>query len=285
MTEPIPPRSLTPPDYTPPSHSWLSRHSDWLMGSAATAVLIGILVIINTTVLQGMRSGQTAAGVTVSRVILLFLIFGSFVWFALIYAVIYCFAINPRRRRRGPCGVAEVSITHTPTMTTVRRLPTDDALNLVFLCLIPLWFLSAAAIAVYGQVFTAIPTTPVLLVVLLGSCLCACDIGLIAWNRWRHEDYAIRIDCEQDLVLPARRLFSQEIRQPIDIGSIRFISAERWAARLRPNGRSSPNSCSRMSITASVNDPKCDRHVHLLTTTDAERVGHWLAAYLGVPFK
>lgn len=284
MTETTAPEFSTPPDYAPPPRSWLSRHSDWLMGSFAAALLIGILAIIDTTVFQGIRNDEAAASVTVVRLILFFLIFGSFVWFALIYAVIYCFAVNPRRRRRGPCGVAEVSITHTPTVTTVRRFPLDDALNAVFLSLIPVWFLSAAAISVYGVVFAEPLTTPVLLVVLVGSSLCVCAIGLRAWHRWRHEDYAIRIDREQGIVFPARRLFSSDVRQPIDVQSIRFVSAERWAARVRPDGRPAPNSCARMSITASVDDLKHDRHVHLLTTTDADRVGHWLAAYLGVPF-
>ncbi|MFB3431781.1 MAG: hypothetical protein ABL309_12735 [Phycisphaerales bacterium] len=222
--------------------------------------------------------------VTTTFTVLFAFMMGIFMWFAGVSLIVFGFVVYPRRRRASPCDAAFTQIHQNADQSTVRRYALDDALNPVMFTLIAGWFVWMLALCTYAYTFRRMPTdlelSLFISIVVLGALL----IGRTLWLRWRSSVYAIRIDHERNLMHPARRLFSREESQPIDLRLIRSIHAERWAARVRPDGRPAPNSCARMSITASVDDPNQDRHVHLLTTTDAERVGYWLAASLGVPF-
>lgn len=284
MTEPAPGSFSTPTDYQPPPRSWLSRNSDWLVGIFAATVLIALPVSLCFILLES-TDGDRPDEITAAWITLVILMFGIFAWYALACLTLYCLVLNPLRRRNNPCSVVSTLILQSPHRLTVRRYPIDDALSAVFFTLVIGWLVWCFGILLLASGAEQAPTTAEIFMLSSAILLCVFLLGYLQWNQWRAADYGIRTDRETRLLYPARRLFSREVRQPIDIRYIRSIHAERWAARVQPDGRPAPNSSARMSITAAVDDPNLDRRVHLLTTQDAELVGHWLAAYLGVPFK
>jgi len=278
------PSSIDAPigDHSPLEQSWLSRNSDWLMGIGGTVFLLSMLVGSYFAFVLDFRE---EAEVTTTFVILFAFMMGIFFWFAMVCLIIFGLVLYPRRRTGSPCGAANTLILTGREHSLVRRYALDDSLSAVMFVLIIGWLVWMLGLGSYAFAFRRPPTDLELALFCAAILLGALLAGRLLWLHWRSTEYAIRIDHLSNLIHPARRLFSREESQPIDLRLVRCIHAERWAAMVQPDGRPAPNSCARMSITASIDDPKCDRHVHLLTTTDAERVGHWLAAFLGVPFK
>lgn len=281
-------------EHAPPSPDWLSRNADWLKGIGVTMAFImffGTLTLaLYPTTEEGLRFSLFA---TVQAVLLTTLSL-FFLWYGMLVAITYCFAIYPRRRRFSSGFNPAILVQQTPQQTIVRRYPVDDALHAVLCTLIPCWFALALSFMVYffansDSIDFTIHFSYRTIAILLTACsvltLGAGLVGFLTWQKWRSDEYGVRIDLEKRLLYPARSLFGLAEPQPIELRLVRAIHAEHWACVKKIDGQTVASAMPKMSITVELNDSGRDRHVHLLATRHADRVVPWLATSLGVPYQ
>lgn len=286
------PESLSiSPDYRPPPRSWSARNFDWLMGSGVTLLLLTLFSLMVFLSRHELMSGNPTTVPSLGWFFLYVFLQLSFLWCLLAGASVYGFTINPRRRRQNPFSSAIVLIEDGEQQTTIGAYRLDGMIGPFMLAAFTGWPLCYAAMLAIGvdledasSIREPAPIT-LLLLVCMGYVMWLLFIGFLLTPRDPNRNRAIRIDRRKQTLVPASRSFSRETPEPIDIADLRAIRAERWSPKVKPDGEPAFGSPSLISVTAELVDPKINRRVHLLSTADNERLAHWLAAYLGVPFK